>query len=313
MKNQSLPFAVGCVVFALLGGVSLAGTQAQDSRSDDQRIQGLLKEMRTAQADKMAALPVKKHTIPAAGVDVMRIRMEETYIIDGVGTDTIELQGWIAVVHDNARPAPGQTEVAWGTAVMDTEFVGLDLRGHSKVFGPVHVTLDRDQPSRGQVGDIGLPAGAEEALNRRAVVARAGGDAPSLVPGKKKGLPVPEESVEPEEKKRPKRCTMSEGGNGACCIANLGVKVEMKNLGLQLVTGHPVQMFSIVETIPPVGYTASITLTPTPLLSAGRQVGTLQHAEVKFREVIKHTPIKGTQPLTRREEGNGNAKLASTR
>jgi ketosteroid isomerase-like protein len=80
---------------------------------------------------------------------------------------------------------------------------------------------------------------------------------------------------------------------GACCSANLQVIVSMPDLKLDMQTAGPVQMYSHVETIPPVGYAATVTLTPTSLLSKGRIVGTLDEARVTFREVVRHEPLDG--------------------
>src|SRR5947209_10613787 len=94
----------------------------------------------------------------------MRVRLEETYTVKGIGKDTVELTGWIAVRHGASRPAPGFRTVSWQTAVTDTEFVGLDLHGESNVFGPVHVTLDSSRPTIGQVGRIDIPERAVRTL-----------------------------------------------------------------------------------------------------------------------------------------------------
>src|SRR5262245_24224450 len=87
------------------------------------KINALLAEMETVDLDSLPALPIEKFSLPESSVDVMRVRMEETYDIDGVGKDTVELRGWIAVRHDDPRAAVGETEVKWGTAVSNTEFV----------------------------------------------------------------------------------------------------------------------------------------------------------------------------------------------
>lgn len=125
--------------------------------SDAERIAELLKKVESMDIDALPALPVERFTLPSAGVDVMRVQLEETYEIDGIGTDTVQLTGWIAVKHDNPRPLEGATEITWDTAVVPTEFVGLSLRGSSAIFGPVHVHLDLSQPSQGQVGGLEIP------------------------------------------------------------------------------------------------------------------------------------------------------------
>jgi hypothetical protein len=83
----------------------------------------------------------------------------------------------------------------------------------------------------------------------------------------------------------------------ACCAANLQVNVSMPQLNLKMRTAQPVLMFSSVETIPPVGYTASVSLLPTPLVGEdGRQVGTLTSARVAFRETVNHVPVDWEEP-----------------
>jgi hypothetical protein len=143
--------------------VTLTGTDAQNTQAL-RRLLGDMGTMSTARLNSLTPLEVTPFVLPPAGVQVMRARLEETYLVDGIGRDTVQLNGWIAVRHSAARPAEGETRVEWGTAVMGTEFVGMDLSGHSKVFGPVHITLDRTKPSEGQVGKIDIPDLAKVAL-----------------------------------------------------------------------------------------------------------------------------------------------------
>jgi hypothetical protein len=131
------------------------------------KVRMLLEDFGQLTDKKLAALapiPVQEYVVPGPGVQVMRARLEETYEIDGIGRDTVQLQGWIAVRHGQARPTDGATEVTWETAVLDTEFVGMDLRGESDLFGPVQVKLDTTRPSFGQVGRIQIPELARVAL-----------------------------------------------------------------------------------------------------------------------------------------------------
>lgn len=262
MKKLMLLTLAAGVMFglALLAyrGVSSTAT-ATEPLPDKEVIANLVHEARTTDLSGLPALPAKSFTLPAAGIDVMRVRMEETYTIAGVGTDTVQLTGWIAARHDSPRPAPGQTKVAWGTAIIDTEFVGLELKGESKIFGPVNVSLNNGQKALGQVGAIEVPELKNKALPRK---------------------------------------TATPAGDTQACLANIPVKVEMPQLNLSMMTESPVRMYSIVETIPPVGHTASISLTPTPLISASRTVGTLEHAEVKFRETVMRAPLRGSASET---------------
>ena len=123
---------VGLALLSYRGLTSTAS--ATEPPPDGEIIASMLNSAKTADIGSLPSLPAASYTLPAAGVDVMRVRMEETYTIDGIGTETVQLSGWIAARHDTPRAAPGQTKVAWGTAIIDTEFVGLELTGESKIF-----------------------------------------------------------------------------------------------------------------------------------------------------------------------------------
>lgn len=254
-------FLVGAVaVLAITGTAQAAGS------GDGVRIAALVDEMNTMDFASLEALPsidVKSHQLPGASVDVMRVRLEEKYTIQGVGEDTVELTGWIAVRHGASRPAPGYNNVSWETAVTDTEFVGLELRGESKIFGPVRVTLDSSRPAIGQVGQINVP---ETALRTLRASNRLAADEGSEL-------------------------TCAGGDAQACCRAPVNVNVAMPSLGLQMATKQPAIWYSRVSTIPPVGHTASVTVEPVPLVSADREVGTLVSGTVKFREVVRAVPL----------------------
>src|SRR5258708_28442721 len=143
MKRSIGLVGILLVVPALIMGSRPASShRSAASASDAARIDGLLNELTVTDIESLPALPVAPFVLPTASADVMRVRVNETYQVYGVGTDTVQLSGWIAVTHDNPRPARGETEVAWGTAVAATEFVGLHLKGESALFGPVQVTLD---------------------------------------------------------------------------------------------------------------------------------------------------------------------------
>jgi hypothetical protein len=239
----------------------------------------LLDEMDVTDVYALPSLPVERFELPRPSVDVMRARVEEIYDVDGIGVDTVTLRGWIAVKHDNPRPAVGQTEVSWNTAITPTEFVGLDLQGESRTFGTVHVRLD---PSRHSLGAVGVTVRIPELADSTTC-----SSAPSPRP-----ISTPDTGTfavpKPTPKPRPKPAA------GACCRADLAVVVTMPQLHLAMTTERPVLMYSFVETIPPVGYTATISLTPTRLVMSGRQVGTLRHAEVKFRELVRRVPLEGS-------------------
>jgi len=402
------------------------------------RIRGLLDEMAKVDVDQLAPLEMKPLQLPEPGVDVMRVRLEETYDIAGVGKDTVELRGWIAVKHDNTRPAEGESLLTWTSAVTDTEFVAMQLHGQSPVFGPVEISLDKTRPSVGQVGKLCFPFAVGSSLDaaympyrtlfhvdRQAAnrvqgstiapaAAQGSGTKPpaqstTLVKGDRarpvvavidgvikaignkdpkammryyspsgsnlffgqtpKGVARGGEeyvrelgkifnniktidvkrnddvqvrmsgnlavatltgvnnvvNTEGQRGSSPWRWTVElERGNansswqithdhlsfyedsatpldkqqintlaarGACCLANLAVAVNLSQLDLHLRTAEPVHWYSEVETIPPVGYTASVSAVPTPLVADGRVIGTLEHGAVKFREVVRHVPL----------------------
>jgi ketosteroid isomerase-like protein len=410
MKKKTLIATLICGLLLAFAAVVKSGKLSANSSpevkkaTDVQRIAGLLDEMKTVDLSKLTPLPAERFTLPPAGVDVMRVRLEETYEIEGIGRDTVELVGWIAAKHDNARPADGETEVRWGTAIVDTEFVGLELRGESKLFGPVRVHLDPDHRSIGQVGKLDLPfveqialdaayrdlrtlapASSDEASNGDSEDAQRGRrgskedeaavsevmrgvwdaisnkDAAAVLrfyaPGSKTAKGGEEEvakqfanvktikvtpnndlrvrfmgrfanvtatgknEVEDNEgktgtsawkanvqlEKRDGTWLITQdrtslfpnkagnmGGKAGKCLAKISVDVEMPNLDLKMKTKAPVTWYSEVETIPPVGYTASVSMTPTPMISAGRQVATLEHGAVKFRETVRRIPLEGT-------------------
>jgi hypothetical protein len=244
--------------------------------SDSVRVAALVDEMNRidfASLDSLPPIAVRAYQLPTPSVDVMRVRLEESYTVEGVGEDTVELAGWIAVRHGAPRPAAGYSEVSWATAVTDTEFVGMDLRGESRLFGPVHVTLDSTRPAIGQVGQIDLPEAAV-----RTLLASNSADTKTDT---STAQPVP-----------------GSGLSGSNCRAPVNVKVSMSELGLEMKTEHPAVWFSRVTTIPPVGHEASVTVEPVPLVSADRRVGTLVSGTVKFREVVRAVALsKGHQVI----------------
>lgn len=388
-------------------------TAAAAGMTDEQRIDGLLQFMQVADLNSLAAIPVERFALPEAGVDVMRVRLEETYDVAGVGKDTVELRGWIAVKHDNSRPALGETELAWNTAVTDTEFVAMDLRGDSPIFGPVHITLDKENTSKGRVGKLNLPfiiqAGLDSAYRPYRETKEVGytkngaaapvlkGDAKAvaqvldnvmlaisskdahkmltyyskdargmsfgqsdaeLTKGKNDDFEasltrqfdnirrikvIPNNdidikvngnvatanltgindvidisgrranspwrwSVQFEKqdndwritqdklvfvRQQGTRPTATTSTSSSACLAAVSVDVEMPKIDLKMRTMNAFNWYSEVETIPPVGYTASVSFTPTPMVSAGRRVGTLQHGVVKFREIVRHVALTG--------------------
>jgi uncharacterized protein DUF6073 len=255
--SKSRLLILACAALAVVASVAVSAAPQDDSV----RIASLVSEMKSmdfARLESLQPVAVKAYTLPGPSVDVMRVRLEETYTIEGVGKDTVELSGWIAVRHGASRPAPGETLVSWATAVTDTEFVGLELQGDSKVFGPVHVSLDSSRPAIGQVGKINVPERAHQIL----------------LAANESTEPAPDTSAVAKD-----------------CRAPVNVKVSMSDLGLEMSTKTPAVWYSHVTTIPPVGHVASVTVEPVSLVSADREVGKLVSGTVKFREVVRAVPL----------------------
>jgi hypothetical protein len=264
--SKSRLLILACAVLAVVASVAVSAAPQDDAV----RIASLVSEMKSmdfAKVESLQPVAVKSYTLPGPSVDVMRVRLEESYTIDGVGSDTVELTGWIAVRHGASRPAAGETLVSWTTAVTDTEFVGMELQGRSDVFGPVHVTLDSSRPAIGQVGKINVPERAHQILLAA-----------------NEGQPAPQ--------------TADPNADANDCRAPVNVKVSMSDLGLEMVTKTPAIWYSNVTTVPPVGHIASVTVEPVSLVSAGREVGKLVSGTVKFREVVKAVPLSRDHQVT---------------
>ncbi|HRC87325.1 MAG TPA: DUF6073 family protein [Thermoanaerobaculia bacterium] len=256
--ERKLWLALGVAALAL--GLSLVAYAGNNE--DSYKVASLVRQMETlspVQVESLDAIPMKPFTLNKPSVDVMRVRLDETYTVQGVGKDTVELSGWIAVRHGAPRPAPGFTKVSWETAITDTEFVALELNGESKLFGPVHVVLDSSRPAIGQVGRIDVPDRATRLLQ----VANSGQTQDQA----------------------------AAGDVAQDCRAPVNVKVSMPSLGLEMVTREPAVWYSNVTTIPPVGHVASVTVDPVPMISGGRVVATLDSGIVKFREVVKKVEL----------------------
>jgi hypothetical protein len=84
------------------------------------------------------------------------------------------------------------------------------------------------------------------------------------------------------------------GGKEGKCLAKISVEVEMPNLHIAMRTKDPVKWYSEVETIPPVGYTASVSASSTAMIADGREVASLEHGAIKFREIVQRVRLEGT-------------------
>lgn len=273
MKNKSFLLILACSVLAVAVGITVSAAPSDDSV----RIASLVNEMNKmdfARLETLKPVQVKSYSLPGPSVDVMRVRLSETYTIDGIGEDTVELTGWIAVRHGASRPAAGEKTISWETAVTDTEFVGLELRGQSDVFGPVRVTLDESRPAIGQVGKISVPERASQ------ILLAANDTAPKADKGTSDAAAT--EGTD---------ATVTGDAAVKDCRAPVNVKVSMSQLGLEMKTKTPAIWYSRVTTIPPVGHVASVTVDPVALVSADREVGKLVSGTVKFREVVRAVPL----------------------
>jgi hypothetical protein len=76
------------------------------------------------------------------------------------------------------------------------------------------------------------------------------------------------------------------------CAAPVNVAAFMPELGLEMKLARPAIWYSMVETIPPVGTTASVTIEPVDLVADGRVVGQLTQGKVCFREVVSRTELE---------------------
>jgi len=295
----SLLAVVGCLVVL----VSLVAAAPRPA-SDQVKIASLVTDMNRMGPRGLAELQsisIRPFELPSPGVDVMRARLHETYSVDGVGTDTVELSGWIAVRHSAPYLAPGEKELKWSTAVTDTEFVAMDLHGHSNVFGQVNVTIDKDRPSFGQVGRVQIPEAAKVTLLAKLQKNDAAPRAAANKSASKADKPAAgKSSAEGKSTADPKAAApaaapgkqpVDDPNAAVVCEAPVNVSVVMPDLKLQMKTEHHVTWYSLVDTIPPVGHTASVAIEPVRLIANGRAVATLESGIVDFREVVRHVPL----------------------
>ncbi|WP_425100861.1 DUF6073 family protein [Tropicibacter sp. S64] len=278
MKTGRAALLGAGMTLALAGAAFAEGPGPQYDEAADLAIHELLAQIPSMDIENLPALPIQKFTLPEAGVDVLRAKVTETYTIEGVGTDTVELTGWIAVLHGDPESIIDGEAVKWSNFQVGTEFVGLDLRAESDVFGPIQVTLNPDAMSIGRVGMWPDSAVPREFLQQVGLTEQ---DIDDLTRPPGECAPIPDAT------------SGEQTTNGGCCYAPLAVKVSMTDLGLDMISERPVLMYSYVETIPPVGYVASTSLAPRPLVADGRAVGTLQSAAVTFREIVHHMPLDG--------------------
>jgi hypothetical protein len=285
----------------------------------EQRVAAVLDYMRNVDLHAMRPLEAKKHEFPEPSIHVMRVKLHELYELDGIGTDKVELSGWIAVRQGAARPVRPASKATWRNGLVETEFVGLELRGESELFGPVEISLDPTTPAKGQVGSFALPEEAEAtllalanakgplAMHAGAGVRRSASVAPRALMDSSEAGTVYEQDLTPLastshlsiEQARAltqsikSRLAVKSAGK---CKSEVSVVIKVGQLDLEMRTMTPVVWYSSVDTVPPVGFTASVAMTPTPLLSEGRVVGTLVSGNVNFRELVLSVPLEVAAP-----------------
>lgn len=97
------------------------------------------------------SIAVKQFTVPAAGVDDVDITIEETYDVEGLGSDTVLLKGRLVSERTVPLLDHGTTDDSWDRSTVVAKFTKLELYGESAVFGPVTVRLDDSVPAFGVV------------------------------------------------------------------------------------------------------------------------------------------------------------------
>lgn len=97
------------------------------------------------------SLKVTPFTLPAAGVDDVDITIEETYEVEGLGSDTVLLKGRLVAERTVPLLEHGATRESWEDSTVAARFTKLELYGESSVFGPVIVKLNEELPAFGIV------------------------------------------------------------------------------------------------------------------------------------------------------------------
>src|SRR5258708_19209145 len=114
MKRSIGLVGILLVVPALIMGSRPASShRSAASASDAARIDGLLNELTVTDIESLPALPVTAFALPSASADVMRVRLNETYQVYGVGMDTVDLTTWLPVTHHTPRPPPAQPNLTF--------------------------------------------------------------------------------------------------------------------------------------------------------------------------------------------------------
>ena len=90
---------------------------------------------------------------PPSGVDTIAVNIEQTYTVEGVGSDTVSLEGSLTLERGAPLVDPQHGKVDWKTSIQVANVKALDVSGKSDVFGPVHIVLDHSVPSFGVITD----------------------------------------------------------------------------------------------------------------------------------------------------------------
>ena len=265
--------------------------------SAEERTIAVIERMKSLDIDLMAPIEIEKFRIPEASVHVMRVKLQEYYAIDGIGSEMVDLKGWIAVVQGSPKRIDSTKPLTWENSLVETQFVALELKGQSELFGRMQLTLDPESNAKGQVGsNVEIPVEALHALAKIPGPIGLNPFAVSIQQGDDKRKEKTEKEIA-EEKKQLELKTQEikeriKALKAAKCRAEVAVQIKAPDLGLNMKTKSPVTWFSIVDSIPPVGFTASIVLKPTELVSEMRRVGTLVSGKINFRELVLSVPLE---------------------
>lgn len=88
---------------------------------------------------------VKPFTPPPSGIDNLGIVSTDTFMVPGVGEDTVDFKGWVRV----ARSKP--TAESWDGAEVYTNLIEMYMHGTSARFGEIIVRLQPEVLSTGMI------------------------------------------------------------------------------------------------------------------------------------------------------------------
>ena len=113
-------------------------------------------------------------TPPPPGIDNLGIISTDTFMVPGVGEDTVDFTGWVRV----ARSRP--TAEGWDGAEVYTNLLEMYMRGESERFGEIIVRLQPDVLSTGMIRTPFSDAGREQAAKACRMAVGAQFDLPKL-------------------------------------------------------------------------------------------------------------------------------------